>query len=112
MTVSPNNPASNRYAAIISKIFLDKRRQGDESVPFRREDIRIAADALGMDPPKNLGDVVYAFRYRTALPEDIQSTASEGKMWIIRSAGTGIYQFDLVPVFDMRPNPNLAATKM
>lgn len=112
MTLSPNNPASNRYAAIILKIFLDKYGEGDESVPFRREDILIAADALGVEPPKNLGDVVYSFRYRTTLPEGIQSTADEGEMWIIRPAGTGVYQFDLVPVFDLRPNQNLAATKI
>lgn len=112
MTVSPSNPTSNRYAAIISKIFLDKYRRGDESVPFRRDDILIAADALSVEPPKNLGDVVYSFRYRTTLPEAIQSTADEGKMWIIRPAGTGIYRFDLVPVFDLRPNQNLAATKI
>lgn len=112
MTDSPNAPSPNRYEAIISKIFRDGYRRGDESVPFKREDIRIASDALSIDTPKNLGDVVYAFRYRSPLPEEIQATASEGNMWIIRPAGTGLYQFVLVPVFDLRPNPNIAATKI
>ena len=104
MTLSPSSPASNRYAAIISKIFRDRYNRGDESVPFRREDIQIAADALSIDPPKNLGDAVYAFRYRTPLPDDIRSTASAGKMWVIRPAGSGVYRFDMVPDFDLRPN--------
>ena len=112
MTDSPNAPSLNRYEAVIAKIFRDGYTRGDESVPFRREDIQSAANALGIDPPKNLGDVVYTFRYRSPLPETIQSTAGDGEMWIIRPAGTGMYQFDLVPVFDLRPNQNLAVTKI
>lgn len=37
--------------------------------------------------PRNLGDVLYTFRYRRALPEAISATAPDGKEWTIRGAG-------------------------
>ena len=62
--------------------------------------------------PKNLGDVVYSFRYRTALPSSILATAPEGEAWIIRSTGRSQYQFALVSDVPLTPNPNLAVTKV
>jgi hypothetical protein len=70
------------------------------------------ANNLGIDLPKNIGDLIYSFRYRAALPESIQSAAGKGKVWIIRSAGRGKYRFDLVPDRPLVPNDNLSTTKV
>ena len=112
MTGPTAGRSRNRYTTIILKIFQDNYRSGDESVPFKREDIQIAAETLGLELPKNLGDVVYTFRYRSPLPVEIQSLSSPGKMWVIHSVGVGLYQFDLVPEIDLAPSQNLAVTKI
>ena len=62
--------------------------------------------------PKNLGDLIYSFRYRTALPEGILAQAPKGETWIIRSARRSKYRFVLVPDLEISPNPNLAVTKI
>ena len=79
---------------------------------FEREDIVAAASALNIPIPKNVGDVVYSFRYRAELPPDILAEAPEGKTWIIRPAGKSRYRFDLVNDVPLTPNENLAVTKV
>ncbi len=111
MQASPNDNPTNRYAAIIERIFHDRYNAGDTSVGFQRQDIIETAQTLGIDIPLNLGDIIYSFRYRTALPESIQSLATEGDMWVIRPAGRGLYRFSLVPILNLIPNQNLAVTK-
>jgi hypothetical protein len=54
---------ANRYTQIIESIFTEHYVEGAEEVPFEREDIVRVAHRLGMDLPKNLGDVIYSFRY-------------------------------------------------
>lgn len=63
------------------------------TVPFMRSDIVDAATALKMDLPKNLGDVIYTFRFRGTLPEAVQRTAPSGKEWSIVLQGHGSYAF-------------------
>ena len=79
---------------------------------FEREDIVTFASKLGIDLPKNLGDVIYTFRYRADLPSSILAEAPEGETWIIRPAGRGRYRFVLVTAVPLAPNPNLAVTKV
>ena len=79
---------------------------------FEREDIVTFASRLGIALPKNLGDLVYTFRYRSELPPSILGKAPKGETWIIRPAGQGRYQFALVPDIPLAPNPNLAITKI
>ena len=59
--------APNRYAALIGKIFSDRYKDGDTELEFAREDIEHAASELEITLPKNLGDVLYSFRFRAAL---------------------------------------------
>lgn len=110
-TQSGDNP-TNRYSAIIEKIFHGRYDGTDNDVGFRRQDIVEAAQTLDIDLPLNLGDVICNFRYRTPLPSSIQALAAEGRMWVIRPAGRGLYQFSLVPIIDLTPNRNLAITKV
>ena len=77
----------NRYNQIIEQIFLDHYVKGATEVVFEREEIAAVAERLGVTPPKNVGDAIYSFRYRTDLPEAIRSRAPKGTSWIIRSAG-------------------------
>jgi len=102
----------NRYQAIIERVFFSKYRAGVVEVRFKREDLTKFASELKIELPKNLGDLVYSFRYRAALPKKIQKTATEGKVWIIRPAGRAVYLFALVPDNPIVPNANLADTKV
>lgn len=79
---------------------------------FERDDIVKVARELKIELPKNLGDVVYSFRYRTPLPESMRSKAGKGKAWIIRPAGKGKCRFALVPDRPIAPNETLATTKV
>lgn len=54
--------ASNRYEQIIERIFLSKYQEGMSEVDFVRQDIIDVALELGMEAPKNVGDVIYSFR--------------------------------------------------
>jgi hypothetical protein len=100
------------YVSIIEKIFRSKFKPGMRGVDFEREEIVKFGKALKVDLPKNLGDLVYSFRYRAALPARIQATAGEGEAWIIRPAGRSKYRFVLVPNRPLVPNPNMTATKV
>ena len=105
-------PSPNRYAAIIDAIFHAKYERGHRAVDFAREDIVSFASALNISLPKNLGDLIYSFRYRTDLPASILAEAPDGETWIIRSAGRSRYRFVLVSDEPLAPNPNLAVTKI
>lgn len=83
----------NRYAQLIQHIFQAKHHPGATEVSFEREDIERAAAERGIRLPKNLGDVIYSFRYRVVLPESVQAQAPAGHEWIIRPAGSGRYAF-------------------
>ena len=69
----------NRYEQIIEHIFLANYTPGATEVPFTREEIISAAATLGIALPKNIGDVIYSFRYRGMLPPAIRERAPEGQ---------------------------------
>jgi len=102
----------NRYSSLVKRIFLDRYERGMTEVPFRRDDLTKAAKALRIALPKNLGDVIYSMRYRTALPEAIAATQPPGKEWVIEGKGRSEYAFRLVAVSQIVPNPQLAAIKI
>jgi len=59
-------------------------------IEFERKDLKRAAKALKIALPDNLGDVVYAIRYRTPLPRKIIETQPEGMEWIIEGAAAPV----------------------
>ena len=83
----------SRYARIIESIFLEHHTPRAKSIPFERQEIVETAKKLKIELPKNIGDLIYSFRYRTPLPESIRARAPKGKEWIIRPAGKGRYRF-------------------
>lgn len=99
--------AQNRYAALIEKIFFDNYEDGATSIDFVREDIEAAAAELEIDLPKNLGDVIYSFRFRTPFPASVVELQPEGMEWLIELAGRARYRFSLVKLSRIVPNPEL-----
>lgn len=106
------NTTGSGYSRIVESIFQEKYTKGRKEVEFDRQDISSHAEKLGIPAPKNLGDVVYSFRYRKDLPEGVAKEASEGETWIIRGTGRGKYKFALVPLSPIVPNEQLALTKV
>ena len=102
----------NAYSAILSHIFHNGYKPGIEKIPFSRDEIVSSADKLNVPQPKNLGDVMYAYRYRKALPPDVIKTQPQGYEWIIQGAGDAKYVFKLVPFNRILPNPNLLSIKI
>ncbi len=94
---------ANRYVQIIESIFFKHYRKDATEVPFDRSDIVKSARELGIKLPKNLGDVLYSFRYRVSLPESIVKKAPAGLEWIIRPAGRAQYKFVLTPQANLIP---------
>lgn len=102
----------NRYAQIIERIFKERYKENVREIPFERKDIVRAAKELKIEPPDNLGDLVYSFRYRTDLPEYILNKAPEGMEWVIRPVGKSCYKFALTSSPRIAPNKLLAETKI
>lgn len=101
-----------RYAQIIESIFLDAYKKGAHEVAFDREDIEKHAKKLKIKLPKNLGDVIYSFRYRVALPDAVQKRAPKGLEWIIRPAGRAKYKFVAVKQALIVPTERMVETKL
>ena len=104
--------AGNRYEQLIERIFLAHYKRGSTQVTFDREEIPATANRLGIQIPKNLGDLIYTFRYRVGLPSAIVDKAPKGKEWIIRPIGRSKYQFVLVAKWTITPNPALSRIKV
>lgn len=103
---------SSRYSQIIEEIFRSHYTKKCKEFVFDRTEIPTTAEALGIALPKNLGDVIYSLRYRTALPDSVQETAPDGMEWIIRPAGIAKYRFVLVPEWNLKPNRHLSQIKV
>jgi len=97
----------NRYAAIIEKVFFDRYEDGAQIVDFERTDFETTATTLGIELPKNLGDVLYSFRFRNELPARITATQPEGMEWVIELAGRAVYRFNLVKINRILPREDL-----
>ena len=103
---------SSSYSAIMAHLFFRGYKPGVKKIPFAREEILAVAEELNMPAPKNLGDLMYSYRYRKALPQNVIDTQPEGYEWIIEGAGDAKYIFKLVPLNRILPNPNLLSIKI
>lgn len=102
-----------KYDSIIRSIFSERYEDGKTSIKFEREIFLQKARELDMEPPKNLGDIVYSYKYRNHLPEDITKTAPKGYYWRIRNVGKSLYEFVLeAGVEFIEPDTMLATTKI
>ena len=64
-----------KYSVIIEGIFREKYKAGSTEIDFGRDEIVKIARKAKIDVPKNLGDVIYSFRYRRDLPKIFQKQA-------------------------------------
>lgn len=109
----PKTPAkTNRYQAIIERVFFRHYKPGAERVVFERDELVQAAKALKIELPKNLGDVVYSVRYRTPMPPAVAGTQPPGHEWIIDGVGRSQYAFRLSRISRIEPNPDLVTIKI
>ncbi len=85
---------ASMYAAILERIFESKYETGMREVDFERQDIVRCAGELGVSLPKNLGDVVYSFRYCTwldgARDSCFVSRSSRPSAWFAASFRRGL----------------------
>lgn len=102
----------NRYTKLIETVFLKKYRKGSTQVSFVRGDLEQTARELQIDLPKNLGDIIYSFRYRSILPDSITKLAPLGYEWVIRPVGRSQYLFSLSSSSRIIPNLLLSETKI
>jgi hypothetical protein len=102
----------NRYFQIIEMVFAKRFRDKAAEVAFERRDLVEAAEKLRLQLPKNLGDVLYSFRYRADLPESIIRKAPKGYTWIIRPAGRARYKFVLTAQAAIVASETLVETKI
>ncbi|MBI5936929.1 MAG: endonuclease [Betaproteobacteria bacterium] len=102
----------NRYDAIIAKVFANHYSPKHDSFDFTRDEFEETAAKLGIKLPKNIGDVLYSFRYRKDLPDSVVKTASEGKEWIIEGAGRAKYRFRMTSANRIVPSANLVTVKI
>ena len=94
---------SKVYVPIIRLIFQERYREGIEEFDFTLDDVREAADRLGVrEKTRNAADVIYRMRSRTELPEEIR----EAGFYIIRQVGRGRYRMEKSDgvIIDLDPN--------
>jgi hypothetical protein len=112
MSTRKSTEIDNRYSALMASIFKSKFKKGMREVEFARAEFETFSKDLKIVLPLNLGDIVYSFRYRAALPNSIQGTAKKGECWIIRPTGRGKYKFALVADKPLAPNSMMTITKV
>jgi hypothetical protein len=102
----------NRYDALIEQVFFNNYTERASEVNFDREEFEKVSRKLRIELPKNLGDIIYSYRYRNELPEKIKNLLSKGEEWVIRSVGRGKYQFSKNQIHRIIPNPRLTKIKV
>jgi len=105
-------PKQNRYDSIIAEIFKNHFKKGKDSFEFNRSELEKVAKKLKIKLPKNLGDLLYSYRFRNNLPEEIMNTAVSGSAWTIELAGHASYRFKLSKMSRILPRPDLMQIKI
>ncbi|WP_040484052.1 hypothetical protein [Lyngbya aestuarii] len=102
---------SRIYSSTIREIFFRYYEPGLNQFEFSREEIVDIGRNLGLSA-KNCGDVIYSYRFRRPLPQEIRETQPPDLEWIIELAGRGVYRFSLERVNRIVPNMSLVEIKI
>lgn len=94
----------NKYGKVIAWVFKQVYKDGDTRVAFTRDDLVAAHKALKLDRTKNIGDLVYSFRFRAEFPEAITRTAPPHAEWVILGTGQSTYEFRLAAPGKIAPS--------
>jgi len=103
---------ASKYDQIIEKVFFDNYSENLNIIPFNREELAQACQNLEISRIKNLGDIVYSYRFRKELPDTIIKTAPQDYEWIIVGTGVGIYEFRLSVLSKIEPALNRQKIKI
>ncbi|MDP8990739.1 MAG: hypothetical protein M3N41_11750 [Acidobacteriota bacterium] len=94
----------SRYARIIEAVFQRYWKKGKTEFSFERDELIQVCQELSIDVPKNLGDIIYTFRYRKNLPKSILATQPFDRGWLILGDGDARYRFRLNKLTHIRPS--------
>lgn len=108
----PQKNDRSRYDQLIERVFVNKYVKGAREVYFNREEFAATARDLGIELPKNLGDIIYSYRDRNKLPQRLRDLLQPDEEWIIRSVGRAKYVFVRSSLHHLLPNPKLGAIKV
>jgi hypothetical protein len=108
------------YGDAIRTVFFNGFKKGINRFSFSRRDLLDAMKARGLliaarneeEIAKNIGDIIYTFRFRKSFPKEVLETAPSGKMWILLGAGDARYEFRLITIPSLAPDPNWFVTKL
>lgn len=103
---------ATQYVQIIEHVFFKHFKKGLTQFTFQRDEIIGAASKLKIQLPRNLGDLIYSFRFRANLPSSIVDTASSGREWVIELAGRAIYRFRLAKINRIVPSETAYCIKI
>lgn len=101
-----------RYVQIIEAVFKRYWKKGKTEFTFERGELEQVCGELKIKVPKNLGDVIYTFRYRKALPKSILATQPADRGWLILGDGDARYRFRLNKLTHIRPTNGLLVRKI
>lgn len=101
-----------RYVQIIEAVFRRYWKKGKTEFRFERDEMEEICEELNIRRPKNLGDVIYTFRYRRPLPKSILSTQPSNRGWLILGDGDARYRFRLNKLTHIRPTNGLLMRKI
>src|ERR1019366_7317626 len=101
-----------RYVQIIETVFKRYWKKGKTEFTFERGELEQVCGELKIKVPKNLGDVIYTFRYRKALPKSILATQPADRGWLILGDGDARYRFRLNKLTHIRPTNGLLVRKI
>lgn len=108
----PQEKDPSRYDQLIERVFFAHYAEGATEVRFDREEFAMMAKDLDVALPKNLGDIIYSYRYRKKLPASIRELLAADEEWLIRSEGPGKYVFAKGVTHAIAPNPRLSRVKV
>jgi hypothetical protein len=109
----PDTPDKvSRYAKIIEAVFQRYWKKGKTEFTFERGELEQVCEKLQIQVPKNLGDVIYTFRYRKDLPKSIIATQPANRGWLILGDGDARYRFRLNKLTHIRPTNGLLVRKI
>jgi hypothetical protein len=103
---------SARYSQIIEAVFQRYWKRGKTEFVFERDELEQVSKQLKIKLPKNVGDVIYTFRYRRPLPQSILATQPTDRGWLILGDGDARYRFRLNKLTHIRPTHGLLVRKI
>lgn len=100
---SSKTKRSTLYADVITRVFKKRYTKDIRRFEFSRKDLEQTMRDMGLEiagdektVAKNIGDIIYSFRFRRNFPDAILKTAPTGKLWIILGCGDARYEFRLI----------------